>query len=268
MTIFFIITIAILLIADIYFIVKRIKVKTYNEEIDQKNKEAIDEYIKLQEDLALYRKQIQENKNEQEESLIQLEEQKGSYNKLVQQLNEKKQEIKDLEAKQLAYFQEQKRQEEIRRQEDYYRLIISDDDKIDIELLREAQKRIIKKEAIDKIIYESYYRPAYNTLMSHLFDTDNKISGIYRLTDRKTGLSYIGQSLDIKERFRTHIKTGLSSDSTVSKLYLQMKKSGIDNFIFEIIEKTPKDKLNEREKYWIDFYKTVSHGLNSKAGGA
>jgi hypothetical protein len=33
-----------------------------------------------------------------------------------------------------------------------------------------------------------------------------------------------------------------------------MAKNGVDNFSFEIVEKIENDLLNEREKYWIEYY--------------
>lgn len=71
---------------------------------------------------------------------------------------------------------------------------------------------------------------------------------------------------DIKERFKSHIKAALTYGSTTNKLYQTMKKSGIYNFTFEILEEVSRDKLNERESYWINFYKTVEYGLNTKKG--
>lgn len=41
-----------------------------------------------------------------------------------------------------------------------------------------------------------------------------------------------------------------------------MGREGVDKFSFEVLEKVEKDKLNEREKYWIDFYQTQSYGYN------
>lgn len=65
-------------------------------------------------------------------------------------------------------------------------MVIDDLDLNDIELLREIQKRMVRKEPIDKVIYETYYRPAYNILMSHLFGDKEKICGIYKITDLTT----------------------------------------------------------------------------------
>ena len=137
----------------------------------------------------------------------------------------------------------------------------------DIVLLRDIQKRITKKEAIDKIIWEVYYKPAYDILMTHLFNNKNKISGIYKLTSLTTGKSYIGQSVDIRERWRQHIKSALVYGPKTNKLYQEMSRLGPQDFVFEILEEVSKDKLNEREKYWIEFYHTKEVGMNSTGGG-
>jgi hypothetical protein len=80
--------------------------------------------------------------------------------------------------------------------------MISDEDKRDIELLRSIQKQFTHKEAIDKLIWDGYYKSAYDALMPHLFEKTGKISGIYRITDLVSGQSYVGQSVDMRERFR------------------------------------------------------------------
>lgn len=102
--------------------------------------------------------------------------------------------------------------------------------------------------------------------MSHLFDTTDKVSGIYRLTDLLTGQSYIGQGVDLRERFKQHIKTSLAFSGATNKLYKAMQESGQFNFTFEILEEVPKASLNEREAYWINLYKTKEFGLNSTKG--
>lgn len=176
--------------------------------------------------------------------------------------------LAQLQAKQLAYIQAQQRQEEINSNQDYYRLVLDEIDVNDIVLLRELQPRFTKKESIDKLIWEVYYKPAYDVLMAHLFPKSIKYCGIYKITDLITGKSYIGQSVDIKERFRQHIKSALTYGKATNKLYQTMQKSGIYNFIFEILEEVPRDRLNERETYWIEFYKTKELGLNGTKGGA
>jgi hypothetical protein len=45
-----------------------------------------------------------------------------------------------------------------------------------------------------------------------------------------------------------------------------MQKDGIQNFTFELIEECPKDKLTEREKFYINLYNSKNYGLNEKVG--
>lgn len=176
--------------------------------------------------------------------------------------------LADLQAKQLAYIQAQQRQEEIDSNQDYYRLALDEIDINDITLLRELQPRFVKKESIDKLIWEVYYKPAYDILTARLFPKAIKYCGIYRITDLTTGKSYIGQSVDIKERFRQHIKSALTYGKATNKLYSTMQKSGVHNFTFEILEEVLRENLNERETYWIEFYKTKDFGLNTTRGGS
>lgn len=176
--------------------------------------------------------------------------------------------LADLQAKQLAYIQAQQRQEEIDSNQDYYRLALDEIDINDITLLRELQPRFVKKESIDKLIWEVYYKPAYDILTARLFPKAIKYCGIYRITDLTTGKSYIGQSVDIKERFRQHIKSALTYGKATNKLYSTMQKSGVHNFTFEILEEVSRENLNERETYWIEFYKTKDFGLNTTRGGS
>ena len=176
--------------------------------------------------------------------------------------------LKQLEEKQLTYIKEQQHREEMRAQKDYYRLNLSAADEDDIKILRDIQLKLFKKEAIDKIIWEIYYKPAYNILIAHLFKNEAKNCGIYKITCLETEKSYIGQSVDLKTRLKEHIKMGLSSAATTNKLYQEMKKYQPSQFLFEILEFVPRANLNERETYWINFYKTKDFGLNTTKGGS
>lgn len=186
---------------------------------------------------------------------------------LNKQILQEKGKLEDLEAKQRAYIEAQKRAEEIRARKDYYRLYLTDCDVSDIQLLRDLQIRFVRKDVIDKMIWEVYYKPAFDILTGKIFHVD-KVCGIYKITCLENEQAYIGQSVDIKERFRQHIKSGLSYATTTNKLYQELYKLGPENFTFEILEEVPREKLNERETYWIEFYKTKEVGYNSTRGGA
>lgn len=74
---------------------------------------------------------------------------------------------------------------------------------------------------------------------------------------------YIGQSLDAKERFKSHCKKNYDN-SLIDKA---IQKYGKDHFWFEILE-SQIENYNEREKYWIKYYNSLKpFGYNILAGG-
>lgn len=80
----------------------------------------------------------------------------------------------------------------------------------------------------------------------------DKISGVYKITNKITGDFYIGSSCNIKQRWAVH-KCVSAWESRPKKLYKDMAQYGLDNFLFEIIEETA--DLKEREQYWIEHLK-------------
>lgn len=93
------------------------------------------------------------------------------------------------------------------------------------------------------------------------------ISGIYRITNLKNGLSYIGQSVDLHQRKVKHWNPQTSKPNQYTELHQDMLKLGLEYFKFEILEKCPTDQLDEREKYWIAYYDTLNNGYNKTSGG-
>lgn len=90
-----------------------------------------------------------------------------------------------------------------------------------------------------------------------------KKCGIYKITNLINGKCYIGQSVDIYDRWR---KETAPSAKTYS-LQRAFQKYNVKNFNFEIIEEVPYTQLNEREQYWIDYYDSYEHGYNETRGG-
>ena len=88
--------------------------------------------------------------------------------------------------------------------------------------------------------------------------------GIYKITNKNTGKSYIGQSNDIERRFKEHQTAGKKSRIPVD---IAIQKCGKNLFTYEIIEKCPINQLNEKEEYWIKFYDTFNNGYNCNPGG-
>jgi group I intron endonuclease len=78
--------------------------------------------------------------------------------------------------------------------------------------------------------------------------------GIYKITS-PNGRIYIGQSIDIQNRFKRYKYLDCK---TQTKLYRSIIKYGYKNHVFEIVETCEKNILNERERYWQDFYNSTS----------
>ena len=93
--------------------------------------------------------------------------------------------------------------------------------------------------------------------------------GIYKISNNITNLVYIGQSKDINRRFIQHrcIEHSPNMLEYNNQIHCAMRKYGIENFTFEIIEECSPEKLNEREKYWISFYNSYKNGYNGTEGG-
>lgn len=88
--------------------------------------------------------------------------------------------------------------------------------------------------------------------------------GIYRISNRINNKHYIGQSLNIENRWKEHINNISIKDNSI---YRALRKYGIDNFEFKIIEECTEDMLNERERYWIEYYDSYNNGYNMTKGG-
>lgn len=94
-----------------------------------------------------------------------------------------------------------------------------------------------------------------------------KVSGIYKITNKVTGKSYIGQSKDIYERWKQHKKQAENFENN-NELYVDMRKYGLNNFEFKILEKTSLLYiLDYKEIYYIEKYDTYNNGYNKTRGG-
>ena len=93
------------------------------------------------------------------------------------------------------------------------------------------------------------------------------IGHIYKITNIVNNKIYIGQTIQsIEKRFiqhKSHAKTGKSHH----KLANALRKYGDENFFIENIEDCEQELLDEREKYWINFYNSLQEGYNTVDGG-
>ena len=97
-----------------------------------------------------------------------------------------------------------------------------------------------------------------------------RTSGIYKITNIVNNKIYIGQSIDIQERWYQHKYKAFDENEKGynSAIHLAMRKYGVENFSIEIIEKCAPELLDERERFWIQELNCVSpNGYNILEGG-
>lgn len=183
-----------------------------------------------------------------------------------EELSEVLEQINDYKKKQQVINEEILRRRQVEEQQDFYRIELSESAIQDMQILLSIRQNLKMRENLDKLIYEAYVsKPAAEMIKRVL--QGRAPSGIYKITRLKTGEIYIGKSTDIKKRWGEHAKTSYGVGSIAhSILHTTIKKDGIENFTFELLEEVPKEKLTEREKYWITFYGSKEYGLNERNG--
>lgn len=149
--------------------------------------------------------------------------------------------------------------------EKFYMIGVLDSDTEEIEELMEILPKLRNPAPLRKAIYEIYYRQPVKDMINRVVGYDDRPSGVYKVTYIETGECYVGQSVDIGNRFMQHIRKGFGIDDyTNSKLYAAMLKHGLHKFKFEVVERCEEHLLNEKEKYWADYFKSREFGFSIK----
>ena len=87
------------------------------------------------------------------------------------------------------------------------------------------------------------------------------MQGVYKITNKLTGQVYIGQSMDIENRWRQHIWR-----SSCPSLCEDMCEYGVENFTFEVLEEIKSEEgLRVAEAYWIMKYMTRKVPMYNKS---
>ena len=200
-----------------------------------------------------------------------LETLKDCANSFTAQINDKKNELKkvqdeltDLTQKLNSAVEANKRAEEIKQKQDFYRLQLTAIDLDEIKRLREVEPYLREKEPLNKVIWKVYYEKPYTDLIGRVVGTGIH-TGIYKITNIENQMCYVGQAVNIADRWKQHIKRGIGAEApTRNKLYPAMLEVGVENFTFEIVEECDKSKLNEREDYWQEFFHAKDFGYSIK----
>lgn len=84
-------------------------------------------------------------------------------------------------------------------------------------------------------------------------------SGIYQIRNTINNKCYIGSSRCIEKRWRTHKSELKHNKHDNTHLQRAWDKYGKDNFVFEVLEEVPVDKLIEVEQQYLDVIKLMSN---------
>lgn len=95
------------------------------------------------------------------------------------------------------------------------------------------------------------------------------VCGIYKITNKINGKCYVGKSTNIYHRWIEHKSSSreIRDGGDEYAIHCAIRKYSIENFSFEIIEECPLEQLDEKEKYWIEYYNSHENGYNETYGG-
>lgn len=188
-------------------------------------------------------------------------------NKILSEIEKTRKELDSIKHTRDAAIEAARLDKKIQENLSDYCLTLSQSDIEDIHRLEEVKKLLHNKRVLSMLIWQTYISKPFKTLIAKILNSSSPVIGIYKITNIITGESYIGQSVNISDRFCEHAKCGLGIDTPAgNKLYKSMQEYGIQNFSWQIIEKCKREELNEKEKFFINLYNAVEFGLNSSKG--
>ena len=230
------------------------------------NELASEKFAQSAEQMA--QKYQQAEDNYQQEYLKAIEESTKEYTNLIiqkqEELNKISQELVEAKAKQNAIVEANKRAEEVKQKEQFYKLNLSEIDIEEIKKLRSIIPYLRSAEPINKVIWKVYYEKSYTDLIGRVIGQGIH-TGIYKITNIENQKCYIGQAVNIADRWKQHIKRGVGAEApTRNKLYPAMYELGPEQFTFEILEECDKSLLDSREDYWQEFYQAKEFGYSIK----
>ena len=185
---------------------------------------------------------------------------------LEKELKQIQTDLNSIKATRAAAIEAKRKEKEIKEKNKFYMLSISSNNIEDIKKLNRIKQELHNPRVLSMLIWSTFFQKSMTDLCNNILGT-NTITGIYKITNQIDDMCYIGQSVDIATRWKSHAKCGLGIDTPAdNKLYKAMLEEGIWNFSWELLEECPKEKLNEKEKFYIELYQSKNFGYNSTKG--
>ena len=174
---------------------------------------------------------------------------------------------KEEEAKFEAILAPLRQYEKEKQERLFYTIQVPDEYKEDINfLLTTVSQKVAHPDVINKLVWSEYVKPYIDDTFKRVGIEDK--SGIYKLTSLIDGKCYVGKSTNIKKRISDHMKSVVGIQSIADQVvHHAIAREGYWNWTIEPIIYCEKDKLNELEKYYINFFKAQEFGYNKNSGG-
>ena len=160
-----------------------------------------------------------------------------------------------------------KQYEKERQERLFYTIQLPEEYQDDIDfLLTTVAAKVQHPDIVSKLVWNEYVKPNLDNTFKRIEIKSEP--GIYKLTSLANGMSYIGKSTDVKKRIADHFKSAIGIKSIADQaVHHAILKEGFWNWTIEIITYDDKERLNELEKYYIEFFKTQEYGYNKNSGG-
>ena len=179
-----------------------------------------------------------------------------------------KKDLEKITATRKAALEAKLKEEEIKNKQAFYCPQVPANELKDVKILQDIEYKLNNPRILRMLIWQTYYQKPMNQVCANVLGAATaEKTGIYKITNQKTDLVYIGQAVDIATRWKNHAKAGLGIDTPQSnKLYRAMLEDGLENFSFELLEECSRQLLDEKEAFYIKLYQSDLFGYNSNSG--
>ena len=252
---------------------KNKEIKEVEKKIEEIEKENSNKRKKLEEELAEERKRLEQELSRKREELSSVNEQRLEVVKAQNEIeknvdtakkrqDELEEEVAELE-KEIEELKEKKRLAVLHQDKNAvegWEFFITPHEKELISLLEKIKMDYAELRGdIATIEWKKIWLPKIQDIVNR-----NELDGkkcIYRLVLKEDNeVCYVGQAVNVKERWYQHIKKMIGVDTVGNERLYEYRP---DDFWWTIVEENPKN-LNESEHYWIEYFGCTEKGLNKK----
>ena len=243
----------------------KLSIQEQTEQEKEKSKKQINLYIEKEKQKA--NQYLEQLKEQNTKKAINIQQEFEEYKQKIEQQKETlNNEVDNLRKTYNAGIELQLREQQKKDKINFYKLSLTKEELSDVQKLEQIKPNLNKPVILSKLIWTQYFQKQMNELCERVAGK-KIVCGIYKITNILDNKCYIGQSVNVQERFKQHCKCGLGiNTSATNKLYNAMQKDGVWNFTFEIVEECSNKLLNEKENFWIQMFQSNIFGYNNNIG--